>query len=116
MKTLIVIDMQNDFVTGVLGSKEAVAVLPNVKKKNCLLLLKDLSENNKELKVLTEKYKEVEEKNKLERDPVIVISDVVFPGTIINIQRRRRFIDQKLQNVKFYEDQEEKIIKFISAV
>lgn len=33
MKILIVIDMQNDFVTGVLGSKEAVAVLPNVKKK-----------------------------------------------------------------------------------
>ena len=33
MKTLIVIDMQNDFVTGVLGSKEAIAVLPNVKKK-----------------------------------------------------------------------------------
>ena len=33
MKTLIVIDMQNDFVTGVLGSKEAVAALPNVKKK-----------------------------------------------------------------------------------
>jgi nicotinamidase/pyrazinamidase len=33
MKTLIVNDMQNDFVTGVLGSKEAVAVLPNVKKK-----------------------------------------------------------------------------------
>ncbi|HQO02239.1 MAG TPA: FapA family protein [Spirochaetota bacterium] len=96
--------------------KEFVSRLPNVKKKNCLLLLKDLSENNKELKVLTEKYKEVEEKNKLERDPVIVISDVVFPGTIINIQRRRRFIDQKLQNVKFYEDPEEKIIKFISAV
>lgn len=33
MKTLIVIDMQNDFVTGALGSREAVAVLPNVKKK-----------------------------------------------------------------------------------
>ena len=32
-KTLIVIDMQNDFVTGALGSKEAVAILPNVKKK-----------------------------------------------------------------------------------
>jgi uncharacterized protein (DUF342 family) len=96
--------------------KEFVSRLPNVKKKNCLLLLKDLSENNRELKVLTEKYKEVEEKNKLEREPVIVISDVVFPGTIINIQRRRRFIDQKLQNVKFYEDPEEKIIKFNSAV
>lgn len=33
MKILIVIDMQNDFVTGALGSKEAVAILPNVKKK-----------------------------------------------------------------------------------
>lgn len=33
MKTLIVIDMQNDFVTGALGSKETVAILPNVKKK-----------------------------------------------------------------------------------
>lgn len=33
MKTLIVIDMQNDFVTGALGSKEAVSILPNVKKK-----------------------------------------------------------------------------------
>ena len=33
MKTLIVIDIQNDFVTGALGTKEAVAVLPNIKKK-----------------------------------------------------------------------------------
>lgn len=33
MKTLIVIDMQADFVTGALGTPEAVAILPNVKKK-----------------------------------------------------------------------------------
>jgi len=33
MKTLIVIDMQNDFVTGSLGTKEAQAIVPNVKKK-----------------------------------------------------------------------------------
>ena len=33
MKTLIVIDMQNDFVTGALGTKEAVAILPKVKRK-----------------------------------------------------------------------------------
>jgi nicotinamidase-related amidase len=32
-KVLIVVDMQNDFVTGVLGSNEAVKILPNVKKK-----------------------------------------------------------------------------------
>ena len=32
-KVLIVVDMQNDFVTGSLGSKEAQAIVPNVKKK-----------------------------------------------------------------------------------
>jgi len=33
MKTLIVIDMQNDFIDGSLGTKEAVAIVSNVKKK-----------------------------------------------------------------------------------
>lgn len=33
MKTLIVIDMQNDFIDGVLGTPEAQAIVPNVKKK-----------------------------------------------------------------------------------
>ena len=33
MKTLIVVDMQNDFVDGTLGTKEAVAIVENVKNK-----------------------------------------------------------------------------------
>lgn len=33
MKTLIVVDMQNDFVTGSLGTKEAQIIIPNVKRK-----------------------------------------------------------------------------------
>ena len=33
MKALIVIDVQNDFVTGALGTKQAVAILPNLKSK-----------------------------------------------------------------------------------
>ena len=32
-KTLIVIDVQNDFIDGALGTKEAQAIVPNVKKK-----------------------------------------------------------------------------------
>ena len=32
-KTLIVVDMQNDFITGSLGTKEAQAIVLNVKKK-----------------------------------------------------------------------------------
>ena len=33
MKYLIVVDMQNDFIDGALGTPEAVAILPNVKSK-----------------------------------------------------------------------------------
>ena len=33
MKFLIVVDMQNDFIDGALGTKEAVAILPAVKEK-----------------------------------------------------------------------------------
>ena len=33
MKTLIVVDMQNDFVTGPLGTKESIEILPKVNKK-----------------------------------------------------------------------------------
>lgn len=32
-KVLVVVDMQNDFVSGCLGSKEACEILPNVKNK-----------------------------------------------------------------------------------
>ncbi len=32
-KTLIVVDMQNDFIDGSLGTVEAVAIVPNVKEK-----------------------------------------------------------------------------------
>lgn len=33
MKALIVVDMQKDFIDGVLGTKEAVAIVPKVRKK-----------------------------------------------------------------------------------
>ena len=33
MKLLIVVDMQNDFIDGALGTKEAIAIVPYVKKK-----------------------------------------------------------------------------------
>ena len=32
-KVLVVVDMQRDFITGALGTKEAQAIVPNVKKK-----------------------------------------------------------------------------------
>ena len=33
MKVLVVVDMQNDFIGGALGTKEAVAIVPKVVEK-----------------------------------------------------------------------------------
>ena len=33
MKALVVVDMQKDFINGVLGTKEAAAIVPRVKAK-----------------------------------------------------------------------------------
>ena len=33
MKILVVVDMQNDFIDGALGTKEAVGIVPNVVEK-----------------------------------------------------------------------------------
>ena len=43
-KTLIVVDMQKDFIDGSLGTKEAVAIVNNVKKK-----IKEYQENGDEI-------------------------------------------------------------------
>ncbi len=43
-KTLIVVDMQNDFITGSLGTQQAQAILPNVKQK-----IRQYQENNDEI-------------------------------------------------------------------
>jgi nicotinamidase-related amidase len=41
MKALIVVDAQNDFVTGPLGTKEAQAAIPNIKK-----LIRDMTDED----------------------------------------------------------------------
>ena len=52
MKTLLVIDMQNDFINGALGTKEAEAIVPFVKDKikeyreACLLYTSDAADDN----------------------------------------------------------------------
>ena len=50
-KILIVVDMQNDFIDGALGTKEAVAILPAVKEKiqgfeGTVLFTRDTHETN----------------------------------------------------------------------
>lgn len=63
-KTLIVVDMQNDFIDMALGTKEAVAILPNVKAK-----IREYAENGDEIiftrDTHTENYLETPEGKKL---------------------------------------------------
>jgi uncharacterized protein len=96
--------------------KEFITKLPTVKKKNCLLLLKELSNNNKELKTYIEQSREVQDKLRLEREPCIIIKNKAYPGTIISIKKSIKRIDSLIDNVKYYEDPEEKIIRFSPAV
>ncbi len=96
--------------------KEFIEMLPAVRKKNCLLLLKELSGNNIELKKYVEQAKEVQSKLKLEREPYIVIKNKAHPGTVISVKKSIRRIDSPIENVKYFEDPEEKIIRFSAAV
>lgn len=54
MNILVVVDMQNDFITGPLGTPEAVAIVPKVKekieeyrrRKDCVVFTRDTHEDN----------------------------------------------------------------------
>jgi len=95
--------------------KEFISILPPVKRKNCLILLKELSEGNKKLKVMLQQRQVIEEKYKLERDPTITINDRVYPGTVLSIKKSKRKIEKEMSNAKFFEDPEEKVIRFSAA-
>ena len=63
-KFLVVVDMQNDFITGVLGSKEAQAIVDNVSKKvgdyvqndDVIVFTKDFHNDKYYLSTLEGKY------------------------------------------------------------
>ncbi|HOO71999.1 MAG TPA: FapA family protein [Spirochaetota bacterium] len=96
--------------------KKYIGMLPSIKKKNCLILLKELSSGNKMLKELIEKNKEIQDKLKLERDPSITIREKTFPGTVLSIKKSVRKIENIVENAKYYEDPTDKVIRFTSAV
>lgn len=98
------------------NTKDFIEKLPGVKKKNCLILLKSLSNSNKELKSLVEKSKEVQDKLKLDREPCIIIKNKAYPGTIISIRKSIKRLESIFDNVKYYEDPADKIIRYSPAV
>ncbi len=96
--------------------KGLIAILPPVKKKTCIGLLTELTSFNKEFKTLKEEYSLKENELHFDREPVIEITNMVYPGTMIKIKKSVRTIVEELHNVKFYEDSETKEIRFTAAV
>ncbi len=95
--------------------KKFISLLPEVRRKVCLELLQKLNEGNRELKALNEKSEQVAGKLKLEKEPVIIAYDRIFPGTVLNIGKRIRKIEKEYENVRFFEDHDTKDIRFTSA-
>ncbi len=96
--------------------KEYIKILPPLKKKNCLLLLNDLGSANKEMKKLIEESKEIEERNKADKEPFIKVSNKIFGGVVLNIKKSVKKIDKPIENVKFFEDPTEKTIRLTTAL
>ena len=83
-KTLIVIDMQNDFIDGSLGTDEAVKIVPNVRKK-----IEEYRSNGDEI-IFTrdthgEDYLSTPESKKLPVVPNALILKALFPNAEISV-------------------------------
>jgi uncharacterized protein (DUF342 family) len=59
--------------------------------------------------------KVIEEKNKLEREPYIIATNRIFPNVVINVKKSVKKTDNPIDNVKFYEDQLDKSVRFVAA-
>ena len=97
-------------------TKKFISILPPVKKKNCIMLLQELNEGNNELKTLTDRCQEIQQELKLEREPYVIIKERIYPGAVLNIKKSVKKIDKVAENVKYYEDPEERSIRFTAAI
>ncbi len=108
--------MQNLFGKGLFENpKEFINILPPVKKKPCITMLGELSEQKRKIKDLIEKEHEIEEKLVLEKEPLIIVHNTVFPGTVVMVRKSVRRIENPITNAQFYEDQTDKVVRFTSA-
>ncbi|HOP62529.1 MAG TPA: FapA family protein [Spirochaetota bacterium] len=96
--------------------KEYIKILPSLKKQNCLVLLNDLGKANASLQKLLEESWAIEGKLKFEKEPAIIVKGRIFPGSVVNVKKSVRKIETPLDNVKLYEDPEDKSVRFISAI
>ncbi len=87
------------------------------KKKLGMVLINALDTCIKELKKVKDEYRHAEKmKYEIEEEPSVNIYKDAHPGTVIKIKDLKNEIIEKISNAKFYEDAENQIISFTSAV
>lgn len=96
--------------------KGFIAVLPQIKKKQCIQLLGELSQHKQTVADLKGKASEVEKKLLLDEEPFIIAKNTLYAGTTITVRREVKKILEEMKNVKFYYDVSEKTLRFTSAV
>jgi len=52
---------------------------------------------------------------KFEKEPVIIATNKIYPGVVVNVKKSVKKIDHIIENVKFYEDQLDKSVRFVAA-
>ncbi len=97
-----------------LNPKEYLKILPPVKKKDCLLLLNDLANANSSLKKFFAEQKEIESRMKLLEEPAVKSSGTVYSGVVLSVKKSVKKLESPIENVRFFEDSEDKVIRFSS--
>lgn len=126
MKTLIVIDMQNDFVTGPLGTPEARAIVPNIKKK--IEFYKKLNYKQKTQIIFTQDSHSINygndefliEEKKVPKHcitgtPGWCIIDELFPYSIDTIQKETFGVVAKWVSLRMEDNDEDSSIQIVGV-
>lgn len=92
--------------------KKFLASLPDLKKKKCLELIRDLNLGYRELKPLLKRRDDMEKEARAGRPPAILVFDRAYPGTVIIINKCVKRLESEMQNARFEEDLQLKEIRF----
>ncbi|MBN2435253.1 MAG: DUF342 domain-containing protein [Spirochaetes bacterium] len=96
--------------------KGFISALPDIKKKNCVVMLNELTIRKNRESEIKEKIEETEKLLVFDEEPQILVYGNVYPGTVITVRREVKKIEETMTNARFYYDKEDKLIRFASCV
>ncbi|MDA3899538.1 MAG: FapA family protein [Spirochaetes bacterium] len=96
--------------------KGFISALPDIKKRNCVLMLNEMTIRKKKESEVKDKIADTEKLLVCDEDPQILVYSSTFPGTVLTIKHEVKKLEETMTNARFYYDKEEKLIRFASCV